>query len=105
MIEISLIVATYKRAEQLLVTLSSVAAQQTAPQRWECIIVDNNSTDDTRQRAASFIAEHPDLNIRYHFEPQQGLSHARNAGIAIAQGDIIAFVDDDERIEQGFFDA
>jgi glycosyltransferase involved in cell wall biosynthesis len=105
MIEISLIVATYNRAEQLLVTLSSVAAQQTAPQRWECIIVDNNSTDDTRQRVASFIAEHPDRNIRYHFEPQQGLSHARNAGIGIAQGDIIAFVDDDERIAEGFFDA
>ena len=105
MIEISLIVATYNRAEQLLVTLSSVAAQQTAPQRWECIIVDNNSTDDTRQRVASFIAEHPDRNIRYHFEPQQGLSHARNAGIGVAQGDIIAFVDDDERIAEGFFDA
>ena len=105
MIEISLIVATYNRAEQLLVTLTSVAAQTTAPHRWECIVVDNNSTDHTHSCVESFIAEHPDPNIRYHFELLQGLSHARNAGIAVAQGDIIAFVDDDERIEQGFFDA
>jgi glycosyltransferase involved in cell wall biosynthesis len=105
MIEISLIVATYNRAEQLLTTLNSVAMQKCAPQRWECIIVDNNSADDTRARVERFISDHPTLNFRYHFEPQQGLSHARNAGINIAQGDIIAFVDDDERIADGFFNA
>lgn len=105
MIEISLIVATYNRAEQLLTTLNSVAMQKCTPQRWECIIVDNNSADDTRARVERFISDHPTLNFRYHFEPQQGLSHARNAGINIAQGDIIAFVDDDERIADGFFNA
>lgn len=105
MITISLVIATYNRAEQLLVTLSSVAEQTTMAERWECIVVDNNSKDDTRERVARFIESHPGLNIIYRFEPQQGLSYARNAGIESARGEIIAFVDDDERVAQGFFDA
>lgn len=105
MIRLSLIIATYNRAEQLMVTLDSVARQTLSADRWECIVVDNNSKDDTRQRVEAFAAEHPQLNIVYHLERNQGLSHARNAGIAKAQGDIIAFVDDDERIVPEFVEA
>lgn len=105
MIRLSLVIATYNRAEQLMITLSSVAAQSKASAQWECIVVDNNSMDDTKKRAEAFIAEHPNLNIRYHFEQKQGLSHARNAGIEQAQGDIIAFIDDDERIVPDFISA
>ncbi|MBO7189149.1 MAG: glycosyltransferase family 2 protein [Alistipes sp.] len=102
MIRLSLVIATYNRAEQLMVTLNSVATQSKNPAQWECIVVDNNSKDSTKERVEEFIAEHPTLNILYHFEPNQGLSHARNAGIAKAQGDIIAFIDDDERIVPDF---
>lgn len=105
MIRLSLIIATYNRAEQLMVTLDSVARQTLSADRWECIVVDNNSKDDTRQRVEAFAAEHPQLNIVYHLEQNQGLSYARNAGIAKAQGDIIAFVDDDERIVPEFVEA
>lgn len=105
MIRLSLIIATYNRAEQLMVTLDSVARQTLSADRWECIVVDNNSKDDTRQRVEAFAAEHPQLNMVYHLERNQGLSHARNAGIAKAQGDIIAFVDDDERIVPEFVEA
>ena len=105
MIRLSLVIATYNRAEQLMVTLVSVAAQSKTPSAWECIVVDNNSSDNTRERVGEFIAEHPTLNIRYHFESNQGLSYARNAGIAQAQGDIIAFIDDDERIVPDFISA
>ncbi len=105
MIRLSLIIATYNRAEQLMVTLDSVARQTLSADRWECIVVDNNSKDDTRQRVETFAAEYPQLNIVYHLEPNQGLSYARNAGIAKAQGDIIAFVDDDERIVPEFVEA
>ena len=102
MIRLSLIIATYNRAEQLMVTLDSVARQTLSADRWECIVVDNNSKDDTRQRVEAFAAEHPQLNMVYHLEQNQGLSYARNAGVAKAQGDIIAFVDDDERIVPEF---
>ena len=105
MIRLSLIIATYNRAEQLMVTLSSVAAQSKSSAQWECIVVDNNSGDNTKARVEEFIAKHPKLNILYHFESKQGLSHARNAGIERAKGDIIAFIDDDERIVPDFIDA
>lgn len=105
MIRISLVIATYNRAEQLMATLGSVVAQGLAPEAWECVVVDNNSTDTTRERVANLCAEHPTLNIRYIFEREQGLSAARNAGIGAAKGDIIAFVDDDERIVPDFLSA
>lgn len=105
MVRISLVIATYNRAEQLMTTLVSVAAQSLAPEAWECVVVDNNSTDATRERVAAFGACHPELHIRYIFEREQGLSAARNAGIAASQGDIIAFVDDDERIVPDFLGA
>lgn len=88
-----------------MTTLVSVAAQSLAPEAWECVVVDNNSTDATRERVAAFGACHPELHIRYIFEREQGLSAARNAGIAASQGDIIAFVDDDERIIPDFLGA
>ena len=47
MIKLSLVIATYNRAEQLMITLRSVAAQTADKTIWECIVVDNNSTDHT----------------------------------------------------------
>lgn len=105
MIQLSLIIATYNRAEQLLTTLRSVAMQSAKSSTWECIVVDNNSKDNTRSSVEVFIAEHSPLNIRYIFEPKQGLSHARNAGIRAAKGNILAFIDDDERIVKEFISA
>ena len=105
MIRLSLVIATYNRAEQLLVTLRSVALQSAPAEVWECIVVDNNSADNTRQRVEAFQREHSTLNIRYIFEKNQGLSHARNAGIVASQGDIVAFIDDDERITKEFITA
>ena len=105
MIRLSLVIATYNRAEQLLVTLRSVALQSAPAEVWECIVVDNHSVDDTAERVRTFIAAHPQLNIRYCYEAQQGLSYARNAGIEAAQGDIVAFIDDDERIVEEFVEA
>ena len=105
MIRLSLIIATYNRAEQLMVTLASVGEQSAKPSLWECIIVDNNSRDNTQERVAEFAKEHPTLNIRYCFEPNQGLSYARNKGISEAKGDIIAFIDDDERIVAEFINS
>ena len=105
MIRLSLVIATYNRAEQLMITLDSVATQKCSCGEWECVVVDNNSADDTHERVERFAKEHPELNIRYIFEQRQGLSHARNAGIAASVGDIIAFIDDDERIVEEFVEA
>ena len=70
--KLSLIISTYNRAESLLRTLESVAAQTAMPKTWECIVVNNNSTDDTAARFAAFAAAHPqffDISgdiFRYH---------------------------------------
>lgn len=105
MIRLSLVIATYNRAEQLMVTLGSVAMQNAEAESWECIVVDNNSSDNTRERVEAFKSKHNSLNIQYIFEQNQGLSYARNAGIVASRGDIVAFIDDDERIVSDFVSA
>ncbi|HBX90376.1 glycosyltransferase [Alistipes sp.] len=105
MIRLSLIIATYNRSAQLAVTLRSVAAQQAPRGEWECVVVDNNSTDDTAACVARFAAEHPSLSLRCVGELRQGLSYARNRGIAESRGELIAVIDDDERIVPGFVGA
>lgn len=92
----SVIVCTYNRAVSLVDTLAALAALQLSPGfTWELIVVDNNSRDTTRYTVERFAAEYPALPLRYVFEGQQGLSHARNRGIAEAHGEILAFTDDD----------
>ena len=57
-------------------------------------MVDNNSTDRTSEVAEGYCRKYPG-RFRYVFEPKQGLSRARNAGIRVARGETIAFLDDD----------
>lgn len=90
----SIILCTYNRAESLRDTLRALHAQQVSEGcQWEVVVVDNNSKDHTRDVVAEAQREWPLL--RYEFEQAQGLSHARNKGIAVAQGDVLLFTDDD----------
>lgn len=102
MIRLTLIIASYNRAAQLLDTLESVVWQDAPRREWECVVVDNNSADDTQVQFAAFAAAHTDCNLRIVCETRQGLSHARNRGIAVARGAYIAIIDDDELIEPQF---
>lgn len=92
--DISVVVSTYNRCELLARLLESLVAQQNGDVRYEVIIVDNNSTDDTRKVVESFQARGCQ-NLQYVFEGQQGVSYGRNTGIARAVAPIIAFTDDD----------
>lgn len=96
--EISLIVATYNRADRLQPMLLSLLEQSVDKERWEAIIVNNNSSDNTTQVVENFISTHPQVNIRLVTEPKQGLSHARNCGIELSKAPLIAIIDDDEQI-------
>ncbi len=95
--DVSVIISTYNRCELLPDALESVLAQRTGDVRYEVILVDNNSTDRTRQVVESLI-ERGHTNLRYVFEGKQGLSHGRNAGIANTSAPIITFTDDDVRV-------
>lgn len=95
MIEISAVIATYKRASLLEGTLHALAAQKVPlPLHWEIIVVDNNSQDRTADIVNTF-SKTSSIPVGYVLEPQQGLSNARNRGIKEARGAIIAFIDDD----------
>ncbi len=90
----SIVVCTYNRADSLRETLAALCAQE-APEgcEWEVVVVDNNSSDHTR--AVAEDVQRICGRVRYEFEAEQGLSHARNRGIASARGEIILFTDDD----------
>jgi glycosyltransferase involved in cell wall biosynthesis len=60
-------------------------------------VVDNNSTDNTREVVEAYRAQGRQ-NLSYSFEPRQGVSYARNTGIGLARAPIIAFADDDVRV-------
>lgn len=91
---LTVIICTSNRAAKLHAALQALAAADPcAPSRVELVVVDNNSTDDTRQVVER--ATLPRFDVRYTFEPRQGSSFARNTGILCARGDMIAFTDDD----------
>jgi len=97
--KVSVIICTYQRGKKLADTLIAVA-QQTLPKEEYEVIVVNNDPDD--QDIGSFVAtvrsnEFADQpgHLRFLHCPMLGLSHARNAGIAESQGEILLFLDDD----------
>jgi glycosyltransferase involved in cell wall biosynthesis len=95
-LQITIVLCTYNRAGTMAKTLESLASQVLPPSiGWEILVVDNNSSDETPQVVEAFRLEHPE-RIRYLHEKQQGISHARNAAIRNARGEILAFIDDDE---------
>jgi glycosyltransferase involved in cell wall biosynthesis len=91
--DISVVVPTYNRRQLLAKTLESLVGQRAASVRYEVLVVDNNSSDDTRSVVETFIQRWS--AVRYLFEPRRGASHARNSGIAAASAPIVAFIDDD----------
>jgi glucosyl-dolichyl phosphate glucuronosyltransferase len=92
---VSVVLCTYNRAALLAGAIEALVRQADDPPPYEVIVVDNNSTDATRDVVLRFA---PGGIVRYEFEPQQGLSAARNRGIAAARADVIAFTDDDVRV-------
>ena len=103
-VQISVVMSTYNRGDLVGDAVRSILAQQdpqTPP--FELIVVDNNSTDGTRDVVERLAAA--DQRVRYLFEPQQGSSPGRNAGIRAARAAIVAFTDDDVRVEPNWIAA
>jgi glycosyltransferase involved in cell wall biosynthesis len=92
---VTILICTYNRSSFLRDTLEAiVASPRRGDYRAELIVVDNNSTDDTRSVVERAAADAP-LPVRYAFEPRQGKSFALNRGLQMAQGQVIAHTDDD----------
>lgn len=90
-------IGTYNRCDVLRGALESLMTQDSGGVDYEVIVVDNNSTDDTRDMVEGLRHKLQTNNLIYCFERTQGVSHARNRGITAARGRLIAFTDDDIR--------
>jgi glycosyltransferase involved in cell wall biosynthesis len=91
---ISIVLSTCNRRDSLVRALRSLLSQADAPPH-EILVIDNRSTDGTRELVQALARDVLDGRLIYAYEPRQGLSHARNAGIALARAPIVAFTDDD----------
>ncbi|REG87721.1 glycosyltransferase family 2 protein [Winogradskyella sediminis] len=92
---VSIIIPTYNRAHLISETLDSVLAQ--TYQNWECIVVDDGSTDGTDQLMASYCAK--DSRFHYHHRPDDRLpggNAARNYGFEVSKGEYVQWFDSDD---------
>ena len=87
---VSIIIPCYNRADIVGETIDSVLAQ--TYERFEIILVDDGSTDNTRE----IISAYADHRIRYFYQANGGLSAARNSGLNVAEGEFVAFLDSDD---------
>jgi glycosyltransferase involved in cell wall biosynthesis len=101
--KLDVVIPTYNRSALLRLTLASLLRAPIPPQLDVTIIViDNNSHDDTPQ-VVQQIQTSTTRPIIYVKETRQGSSRSRNAGIAAGTGELIGFIDDDEEIEEHWF--
>lgn len=92
-IGISVIICTHNRASYLVRSIENITNQTLQKELYEIIIVDNRSTDNTKNIVFNFIFE--GYNIKYFLEPKLGLSNARNRGIYESKFKYLIFLDDD----------
>lgn len=92
--KVSVVIPTYNRANKVRKSVESVLAQSFTD--LEVIVVDDGSSDETGQTLQHEFGD----RIRYYFQPNQGVSVARNKGIAEGKGEWIAFLDSDDLWEK-----
>lgn len=90
---VSIIIPLHNKSQYIESTLKSVLAQ--SMRNWECIIIDDGSTDGSFAIVKEFIATNPG-NWRVLSQENQGQTLARNKGVQIAEAPIIAFLDADD---------
>lgn len=101
---VSIMTPTFKRPDGIVRAARSVFAQTRERADVEFISIDNDPAGSARAALAALAQESP---IPFHFahEPRAGVSNARNAAMALAKGELIAFLDDDQEAMPGWLDA
>ena len=94
-LQISVVICSYNRAQYIRDAMDSLYQQTLSKDRYEVIVVDNNSKDNTTEVCEAFISNHRDANFYYMTEARQGASYARNTGAKKAQSPLLCFMDDD----------
>jgi glycosyltransferase involved in cell wall biosynthesis len=90
---VSIIIPTYNRAKMLPITLDSFIGQDYPRDRFEIIVANNNSTDNTQQVLDVYCSG--ESEFRSILESRQGVHYARNTAARLARGEILYFTDDD----------
>ena len=110
--KISAVICSYNRARFIISAVESIFNQEYNKNLYEVIVVDNNSTDNTVELLEQYKTAHPDYHFSYFVEYNQGVAFARTRCAKEAQGEIVAFLDDDSTAQPGwlssivaFFDA
>lgn len=101
-LDISVIICTYNRDQYLPEAMRSLTEQDFDITRFETIVVNNNSKDETERVCKEFIEAHPSHLLYYYNETEQGSSPARNKGARHAKGSVLIFMDDDAIAEKDF---
>ena len=102
-LDISVLIATYNRAAMLRETLENMTRVDRDGVHVEFVVVDNNSSDDTKAVIESFACRLP---LRHLFEPRPGKNVALNKALReVAMGELVLFTDDDVRPEADWFKA
>lgn len=101
-VRFSVIMPLYNKARYVLKALESVCGQTCA--EWECIVVDDGSTDDSQAEVQSFCRAHSQYPIRLIAQSNAGVAAARNAGVAASKGEFVCFLDADDWWEPTFLD-
>ena len=96
---ISIIIPAYNRASIIRKTLDSIVNQTS--KEWECIVVDDFSTDNTKDVVASYIAISPQVSY-YINEGKKGAQGARNTGLKYSKFDWVIFFDSDNIMHDDF---
>lgn len=93
--KVCVIIPTFNRAYCLPMALESL--QRQSYPKWEALVIDDGSTDGTAALLEKLGSQDP--RIRYHYQSNRGVSAARNAGLRLADGDYVGFLDSDDAWE------
>jgi predicted O-linked N-acetylglucosamine transferase (SPINDLY family)/GT2 family glycosyltransferase len=99
---VSIIIPCYNHANLLRESVESVVNQ--TYQNWECIIVNDGSTDDTSNFANYLIQLYPQKALRLIDKPNTGPADSRNVGVQNSSGKLILFLDADDKIHPKFLE-
>ena len=100
--KVSVVIPTKNRSALLAEAIERVQSQTVSREHYEVIVIDNDSADDTRsvleQKARTY------RNLRFGLQEKPGAAATRNAGLRLAKGDIILFIDDDVQAERALIE-